>query len=268
MRSQVVGLFIGIAVVFYAFTNTSGDSKAYYDFMSLIIVIGGSIAIAIMTSGFKKSLQYLSLFFKIFKSQKYDELKIVNEIVDLAKTSHYEGIKNNIDLDKFHPFTQDGIKLLQNKFDLEKVDSILFTMLTQRKEVQNQIVDKIESLAKYPPALGMMGTIIGLVAVLKSLNSADSVSEIGPSMAVALITTLYGILLSNYILLPIADNIRNRNEQDAKVRNLIAEGLVLIAQKNDPIYIREAMLAHLSPSQRDIYFKTQNIEVIDQKVAA
>ena len=114
----------------------------------------------------------------------------------------------------------------------------------------------------------MMGTIIGLVAVLKQINSPDNMSSIGPSMAVALVTTLYGILLSNYVLQPIADNLLGRSQNDIKIRLLIAEGIILMSEGHDPVYIREALLSFLSPQERKMFTQLQSVSSSQERVAA
>ena len=269
MRSHVLGLFLGIFIVYYAATNTGNDRLAYVDLMSLIIVFGGSLSVSIMTNGLVQTLKICSLFFKVFSTDKYDNIRITKELVELSKKHHFGSLNlNQLSPQSYHPFVLDGLKLMHNKFDHEKLRTIMTNMMLQRQESYGNVVEKIEVLAKYPPAFGMMGTIIGLVAVLKEINSPDSMAKIGPAMAVALITTLYGVLLSNYVLQPIADNLHGRNTSDIKIRQLIAEGIILMSEQQDPVYIREVLLSFLTPEERTKFSRIPASDPLQEELAA
>ena len=269
MRSHVLGLFLGIFIVSYAMMNTGNDRKTYFDLLSIIIVLGGTLSVSIMTHGFMNTLKICGLFFKVFTAQKYNSVGITRELVDISKKHYYGQLKPQDISDNHHPFILDGVKLLQNKFDAEKMQTLMGSMVLERQEGHEKMVEKIEIIAKYPPAFGMMGTIIGLVAVLKQINSPDNMSTIGPSMALALVTTLYGILLSNYVLQPIADNLHIRSHRDIKIRQLIAEGIILMSQGHDPIYIREVLLSHLTPFERKHFLKDSNLSpMANEELAA
>lgn len=269
MKSHVFGLFLGFGIIYYAFTNTGNDRMAYVDIMSIIIVFGGSFSVSIMTNGFLSTMKICSLFFKVFSTHKYNNVTITKELVDLSLKHHYGELNvNEIPANSQHPFVMDGLKLLHNKFDQDKLRNILTNMLIHRQEHHEKVIDKIEVLAKYPPAFGMMGTIIGLVAVLKQINTPDNMGNIGPSMAVALVTTLYGIFLSNYVLQPIADNLHARSHKDVKIRQLIAEGIILMSEGHDPVYIREALLSFLTPEERSKFGNLKLQSVGTEELAA
>ncbi len=129
-------------------------------------------------------------------------------------------------------------------------------MLNERTAYYEESIDQLEVLGKYPPAFGMMGTIIGLIAVLKQLGADNGIETVGPNMAVALITTLYGIFIANYIIHPISDNLHSRSQKDLKVRRIIAEGILLLNKKEDPIYVREVLLGYLLPAERAKFEKS------------
>jgi chemotaxis protein MotA len=254
MRSHVLGLFLGIIVLYYSISNTGDGRSTYFDFMSIVIVLGGSLSVAIMTNGFMKTIKLCGLFFKVFKSEKYDHLVVTKQLVEIARKKYYGDIDyNSLASENHHPFIKDGLRLLHNKFDAEKIKNIMTNMMLQRQENHLKTIENLEMIAKYPPAFGMMGTIIGLVAVLKQISTPDNMAAIGPAMAVALITTLYGIFLSNYVLQPIADNLAIRSQNDIKLRQLILGGTILIGDGNDPIYIRECLLSNLSPNDRELF---------------
>jgi chemotaxis protein MotA len=262
MRSSVVGLFLGIGIIYYALLNTGNDSSVYMNLVSMIIVFGGSFSVAIITQGLKKTFSIMLLFFKAFSTGKYNNVSIVEELVNISKKVYFGKVSlDSFNQDDAHPFAVDGLRLIHNKIETKKIQKIMMTMLQSRQEDHDAKVEQLEILAKYPPAFGMMGTIIGLVAVLNQMNSADQMTSIGPSMAIALVTTLYGIFLANYIIQPIADNLMARGQVDIKIRVIILEAIILISKNEDPVFTREMLLGHLSPAQRDEYYKLNTSEM-------
>jgi chemotaxis protein MotA len=269
MKSHAVGLILGAAIIYYAVLNTGNDSSAYFDFISVLIVLGGTICVSLINNGFKSTLKIAGLFFKVFKTEKYNKVLITQELVSLS-TKHYYGNLNfkEIQNEKFHPFVIDGLRLLHNKFDKDKLKTLMLNQMLQYSEHNGKTVESIETLAKYPPAFGMVGTIIGLVAVLGQISTPEKINTIGPAMAVALVTTLYGILISNYILYPIADNLTSKGETDIKVRELVAEGIILISENNDPVFVREALLTYLTSEEKKEFLKNNNVTPIAGEQAA
>jgi chemotaxis protein MotA len=108
-------------------------------------------------------------------------------------------------------------------------------------------VSTYKTITKFPTAFGMMGTVLGLIALLQSLSNPDAKSMIGPAMAVALVTTLYGLMMNNLYLIPVTDNLIAANQNERKVYDLCIEGLLLIQQRKPTKYIEEKLRAYLMP---------------------
>jgi chemotaxis protein MotA len=251
MRSNIVGLVLGIVIIGLSVTQTSQNHLEYFDILSLLIVVGGTFSVSIMTNGFIGTVKPCLLFFRVVTSNKYNNVEVTRELLEISTKYHFGNLEiETIPPNTYHPFIMDGLKLLHNKFEQEKIRAIMTNMMSQRSEYNEKMVERIELISKYPPAFGMAGTIIGLVAVLKRINSPDSMSSIGPSMAVALLTTLYGILLSSYFFQPVADNLRGRGLKDIKVHQIITDGMTLICEGHDPVYVREALLSFLTQEER------------------
>ena len=250
MKSSIIGLIAGMFIVGFAVTKTSDGVMSYLNMLSIIIVFGGTISAAIITHGLHKLYEIFLMFFKAFSTARYNNVTIVKEIYDISKRIEAgEEIENMQNLDT-HPFIKDGLRLIYNKFNDEKLMTIIKTMLSERVSYYDESIEQLEVLCKYPPAFGMMGTIIGLIAVLKQLGADNGIESVGPNMAVALITTLYGIFIANYIIHPISDNLYSRSQKDLKVRRIIAEGIYLLNKKEDSIYVREVLMGYLLPSER------------------
>ncbi len=105
------------------------------------------------------------------------------------------------------------------------------------------------TLSKFPPAFGLMGTTLGMIALLQGLGEDGAADKIGPSMAIALITTLYGLAVSNFILIPIAENLAKQAQEDLTMRLMIVEGIMLIQEGEPTKYIEESIKSYLLPSE-------------------
>jgi len=255
MKSSFLGLILGIVIIGYAVFNTGNDSAIFMNYISVLIVFGGTLSVSLITYGLSSTFNLFGLYFKVFKTARFSKIDAVEEIVNTSKAlyNNHGGISNFVKDGNLHPFLGDGLRLVHNKFEKPKLKKILGTMVHETQHHHETQVEQINVIAKYPPAFGMMGTIIGLVAVLNQIADAEGISNIGPSMAVALITTLYGIFLSNYIIQPIGDNFLAKSYKDIKVRTIIAEGVMLISQNEDPVYVREMLLGYLMPAEREQY---------------
>ncbi|MCT4640887.1 MAG: MotA/TolQ/ExbB proton channel family protein [Bacteriovoracaceae bacterium] len=252
MKSSILGLIAGIIIVSYAVSRTTDDILEYINFVSILIVFGGTVSAAIITHGFRKIIRIFLMFFKAFKTHKYDNVKIVKELVRISEDlSQGKEIDSILKQDSCHPYTRDGLRLISNKLSDDKIVKISKTMLKERQMHYKDTISQLEVLAKYPPAFGMMGTIIGLIAVMKNMSADAGLDAVGPSMAVALITTLYGIFIANYIISPIGDNLNSGSKRDLKIRRIISEGILLLNKKENPVFVREVLMGYLLPLERE-----------------
>ena len=183
------------------------------------------------------------------KVQKSSEGETIHKIIDLANVARKEGLlqleeaASDIDDD----FLKKGIMLIVDGTDQELVSSILETELDCIEQRHSKIYSFWDNLAAMGPAWGMIGTLLGLVNMLKNLSDTAS---IGPNMAVALLTTLYGSLIANWICVPISNKLKLQNNDEYQLREIIIEGLLSIQAGENPRVIEEKLKSFLSPSAR------------------
>ena len=175
--------------------------------------------------------------------------EIIQKIIDLSNVARKEGLLSLEEAagDIADPFLQKGILLVVDGTDPELVRAIMETELVS---VEGRHKDKIgfwEDLGAMGPAWGMIGTLIGLINMLKAL---DDPSAIGPAMAVALITTLYGSLLANWICAPVASKLKKKNADEMLVKEIEIEGLLSIQAGENPRVIEEKLKSFLAPADR------------------
>lgn len=250
--ATIVGLVLG--VVFFALTvildkGVSG-LLAFWNAPSVMITIGGTIASVMIVHPMDKFVNALKSVNKVFNNQIMDEGAVIRSIIELSNVARKEGLlaleeaADGID----DVFLKKGIMLVVDGTDPELVRNILETELIfiggRHKEVAN-FWDKI---AEMGPAWGMIGTLIGLINMLGSL---DDPSAIGPAMAVALLTTLYGSLLANLFAAPFAEKMKIKSGQEMLLKEVMIEGLLSIQAGENPRVIEEKLKAFLAPALRE-----------------
>ncbi len=252
--ASIIGILGCAAAVVYGIV--SGDQGVaalgnFYDFTSILVTIVGSfmcmLTMADDLPGFVNSIKSFGLILKVPKS---NEGEVIHTIIDLANVARKEGLlqleEAASDIDD--EFLKKGIMLIVDGTDQELVTSILETDLGCIERRHNKIISFWDGLAAMGPAWGMIGTLIGLINMLKLL---DDPSSIGPNMAVALITTLYGSLLANWISIPVASKLRAINAKEIMTKEVICEGILSIQAGENPRVIEEKLKSFLAPKLRD-----------------
>lgn len=252
--TTLIGLVGCAGAVFYGIV--SGDQgmaaiQNFWDMPSFLIVIVGCLMCMMTMSdsigGFVNSLKSFLLTMKVAES---NEAETIHKIIDLANVARKEGLlqleeaAGDIDDD----FLKKGIMLIVDGTDQELVSSILETELDCIEQRHNKVIGFWDSLAGMGPAWGMIGTLIGLINMLKLL---DDPSSIGPNMAVALITTLYGSLIANWISIPVATKLRAKNRKEIMMKEVVCEGILSIQAGENPRVIEEKLKSFLAPSDRN-----------------
>ncbi len=152
--------------------------------------------------------------------------------------------------DQADPFFKQAIMLIVDANDPDRVRSILENDIEQTSARHQEVVAMYERGSNAAPAFGMIGTLIGLINMLKGLDGAD-MDSLGPNMSVALITTFYGSFLAHVIFNPIAANLTARDEEEILCRQIIVEGIMAIQSGENPKFLRERLLTFVNQKQRD-----------------
>lgn len=223
----------------------------FYDLVSIFITFGGSfMCTLIMTEGIPQYFSNIKSFKLILKTIKTNEIETIKTIIDLSNVSRKEGLlaleeaANTVEDD----FLKKGLLLIVDGTDPELVRSIMETEQLAVEERHKTVISFWENLAAMGPAWGMIGTLIGLINMLKKLSD---ISTVGPNMAVALVTTFYGSVLANWIATPCATKLKANNDKEITLRNIMVEGLLSIQAGENPRVIEEKLKSFLPPKVRD-----------------
>lgn len=249
--ASLISIGGGFVIIIFGIVSSGAQITQYIDFPSIIITFGGSFMATIgcfKMDEFINGLKGMNLIFKEPPIPSPEE--IIKSIVGMADTARKEGLlalegsAENVE----DPFLKKGVMLVVDGTDPDLVRGIMETEMDAIEERHKKVWSVWDKLGEMGPAWGMIGTLIGLINMLKDLSDIDS---LGPNMAVALITTLYGSILVNYLATPISGKLQENNANEIAVKTIIVEGLLSIQAGENPRIIEEKLKTFLSPDKRD-----------------
>ncbi len=253
--ATIAGLVSGVVFVIVSIL-LNGKVSLFFDLPSVMIVFGGTFAALLISYPLEKFLTSLKTIKHAFTNKELDPKAVISQINDLALAARKEGLLalEEIAQKMDDPFLQKGILLIVDGTDAELLRNILETELAfiENRHKENQ--GFWNGVADLGPAWGMIGTLIGLIAMLDTL---DDPSTIGPKMAVALVTTFYGSMLANFFATPISNKLKLRSNEEILLKQVIIEGLLSIQAGENPRVIEEKLKAFLSPSARNTVDKNK-----------
>ncbi|BFM17790.1 flagellar motor protein PomA [Maricurvus nonylphenolicus] len=227
----------------------SGDLGMFLNAPSVVIVIGGSIFAVMAKFGLGQFLGAMKVAGKSFKSKIDDPAELIDEIVELADAARKGGLLSLEGKEVSNEFLQKGIQLLVDGHDPDVVKTLLSKDKTLAEERHANGAQIFAALTVMAPAMGMIGTLIGLVAMLANMDDPKS---IGPAMAVALLTTLYGAVVANAITDPIADKLKLRAGEEAMIKSLVIDALLAIQGGQNPRVIDSMLRTYLPEGKREV----------------
>lgn len=252
--ATIIGIVGGIALIFIGIvTGDAGFAalKNFGDFVSIVITLGGTMTGMLTSNTIPDYINGLKSFTLAMKTSKVNEGETIKKIIDLSNVARKEGLLALEEAagDLEDQFMKKGVLLIVDGTDPDLVRAILETELSCVETRHKKIITFWNNMAAMGPAWGMIGTLIGLVNMLKNLEDS---STIGPNMAVALLTTLYGSMLANWIATPVANKLSVNNDIEIMLKEVMIEGLLSIQAGENPRVIEEKLKSFLSPKQRDV----------------
>lgn len=247
--ATIIGLILGFGLIFASIAMGGSGLGPFIDIPSVMIVFGGSIAASLINFPLGTVLGSFGVGLKCFLVKLPDPKKLVGEFKEMAQLARKDGLlaleasAENIDDD----FMKRGIESLIGGTSADQVRESMETELScidDRHAMGKKFVDAMGAAA---PAFGMIGTLIGLVQMLQSL---DDPSKIGGGMAVALLTTLYGAVVANVICVPLAGKLEARAKEETAVREMIIAGVVAIGSGATPRAMEEQLKTFIAPKSR------------------
>lgn len=252
--STLLGMVIGTLLLVIVLAFTAHDLGAFLNVPGLALVLGGTLAATLISYPLDEVLRVFHIFSIVMGREHVHAQEDLQEIVDVTRMwvrgeideveQHLEEIRN--------PFLKMGLSLIVEDTPMDDVMDLLrwrIYRLRAREAAEAQI---FRSMAMYAPAFGMLGTLVGLINMLLSVEASDF-SSISLNLGIALVTTFYGILLANLLFKPIAIKMERRSEQRVMLMNMVMEGINLMSKGRSPRYIQETLNSFMARFADEIY---------------
>jgi chemotaxis protein MotA len=245
----IIGLVGGMFAIVFSVLSSGGALSGVWDVPSFIFVVMGSFLALFNGASIKQVLGMVKTMGRVLRTCDYGETVVIQNLVSLAEKARREGIlalEEGLE-ELNNEFMKNGVRLVVDGIDGTLVRTIMENEMSQ---TESRHVDQISMLnfwGSVGPGFGMMGTVIGLIGMLRNL---DDKSALGPNMAVALVTTLYGSLLANWLFSPFSQKLGRQNASEIAVMEIIVEGVLSIQAGDNPRILAQKLLTYLDPVTR------------------
>ncbi|MBK9120145.1 MAG: motility protein A [Phycisphaerales bacterium] len=247
--ATTVGILACLLLLFVSI-SLNGSVLTFVDPASMILVFGGAVAATLMCFPLRNMLRILAVVKKVVLTREQDPVEHVATLVRLAEVARRDGIlslENHLNDGAYDDFMVRGLRMAIDGQDPSVIQAAMEQEVETLIERHGNGKALFETLGKYAPAFGMIGTIVGLILMLRNM---DDPAKLGPGMALALITTFYGSFLSNVFFLPVADKLGVRSSEEVSTRLLIIRGVMSIQSGDNPRIVQQKLMAFLDSRQR------------------
>ncbi len=250
-KATIGGLGMGMFLLVLSVLIAPGASfSAFIDYPSAAVVVGGAISALAIAYPLGSLFLIPKVTRKIFQPKVQELGPVITQLVSFAETARRDGILalERMTEDIEDPFILLGIQMAVDGTDAELMERILQSEIDAVAARHRIGKGLMETMGRYAPAFGMIGTLMGLIIMLGNMDNPDA---IGPGMAVALITTLYGAVVSNLFCLPFADKLGFYSRQEMQVREVILRGILSIQEGDNPRVLEQKLKTYLPMNQRE-----------------
>lgn len=241
-----IGITLGFIMIMLAIVSNGGREglAIFIDIASIFIVIGGLIGSLFINFKFEQIKSVRKVMGEAFQKENHDLHGLIHQFVHLSEKARKEGLLSlELEIDEIEDeFIKKGVLLAVDGMEPDVITDIMESEIKAMEERHYRGRMIIEKAGEFAPAWGMIGTLVGLVLML---NNLEDPSSLGPNMAVALITTLYGTVLANLVFLPMAGKLENKTEEEIFVREIIVEGILGVQSGQNPRILEEKLTAYL-----------------------
>ncbi len=246
--ATLIGFFLGTAAILGSIM-TAGGLGGFINIPSILIVVGGTFAAVMIQFPLQDVLGITGIIRQTIQHNASNPQETIEMMVKFAEEARKDGLLalevHIKELDD--PFLKTGLQLAIDGTEPELLRDILDVEISNLEERHKRGQNMFEAFGAFAPAFGMIGTLIGLVFMLQTMSDPSS---IGPSMAVALITTFYGAVIANFIFLPLGGKLKERTKDEVQMREMVVAGILSIQSGDNPRLVEQKLMAFLPPKDR------------------
>ena len=252
-----IGIVIGIVLIVWGMSAGGTNLMVFYDFASVLITIGGSFAALLIAYPISAMKKVITVIVQSFKESTMSSTEIINSFTNLSKKARREGLLSLEDemTQLTNEFFKKGLQMVVDGLEPETIKEIMELEIGEMERRHTDGANMLKAWAAYAPAFGMIGTLIGLIQMLANLSDSSALAS---GMGKALITTFYGALLANLILIPMAQNLNYKSSIEVNNREMMLEGILSIQSGVNPRIVEEKLTSYLSPYDRAKFIKDQD----------
>ena len=251
--STLIGIIGGLILIASVLFVAAEDAALFINVPGLAIVLGGTLAATFLAYPIDEVLRVFRLVWVVLRNERVytrDDMEELIRISQLWFKGDVRAVEDALE-NVANPFLRTGVQLLIDLTPEEDILDLLQWRIQRLRAREHAEAQIFHTMASFAPAFGMIGTLVGLINMMGLLGEAD-IAMIGQQMAIALMTTFYGILLANLILKPIALKLERRTEQRLVTLNMIMQGISLMCQKRNPTLMRETLNSFLAQYKDEI----------------
>ncbi len=244
--ATIIGLLAAFGLVAFAI---GGGIASFIDPPSIAIVVGGTIGVVLIAYPLADVLKVIGVALKNFMYTLPTGQETIAQLVELAQIVRKEGIlalESKVD-EVESPFMKKGLQMAIDGQEPSEIEEILYNEIEKVKDRHQKGADMFSAFGTFAPAMGMIGTLVGLVLMLQ--NMADP-SSIGPSMSIALLTTFYGALMANIVFMPMANKLKSRSKDEILIYEIILTGIQSLVAGENPRVMEQKLHGFLPPKER------------------
>lgn len=238
--TSIIGIIVGFGGLLVGYVLEGGALGGLWGPSAFLIVFGGTIGATVLSFPLSDLRRLPELFKSVFKNQKLDDMEMINTLADLADKARRDGLLIlEQEVEKIeNPLLKKGLGLVVDGIDGETIKDILSREIYLFEVKVKEGAEIFEAAGGYAPTMGIIGTVMGLISVLGNLSSPE---ELGHSIAVAFVATLYGVASANLLWLPFGKKLKIKGKKEKMINDLIVEGLLSIQAGENPRVLREKL---------------------------
>lgn len=251
--STLIGIVGSVALLVLVFFTNTVDPRLFFDLPSLLLVVGGTLCATFLSYPLKEVFRIFGLIGTVLRNERLYAQTDLEELVRVAKIWMQDNpLLVERELVKINnPFLRTGVQMVIDRAPEEDILDLLQWRISRLRAREAAEAEIFRVMANYAPAFGMIGTLVGLVSMMDVLGTGN-MSLIGPQLALALITTFYGILLANLIFKPVAVKLERRTEQRVVLMNMIMQGVSMMSAKRSPSMMRETLKSFVAVFENEL----------------
>jgi len=270
--ATLFGLATGIAPVVYSITAKGGSAEFFWNFPALMLVLGGTIAATFVNYPMKNILSVFKVIKNAFRRTRGEYQKIIDQFTELSSIARKKGLMSlESELNKIEDrFMRSGIELAINEKDQERLRNYLNLELSNMGKRHTIGQEIFFYMGTYAPAFGMVGTIVGLIVMMKNFTGGGFGTDIGAAagafefdmgakmkdllggMGLALLTTFYGLILANLIFIPLGGKLKRRSDEEIMTKEFMIEGIICLHNRDHPLIVREKLNTFVPSNERRV----------------